>query len=180
MLKKAEYPQYQLQFHKCLWWVYQGIHTSWETHQWKKMDCVTVPVKEYMADYPIRGVQISFLFCQLCIIYYIFALSSQSKLLPTLASNSTICYLCLLVTLWPGDGFLVHRSYQASGQRKGKHISFLNGVISFLWIKVFLSFVTLQSHFFLLQCLPLTMMSQRKDMNSTARGAARLSGIITS
>lgn len=46
-------------------------------------------------------------------IYHIFfALSSPSKLLPTLKSGSTICYLCLVVTLWPGGAWLlVHTTY---------------------------------------------------------------------
>lgn len=107
MRKKAELPRYQQQL-------------SWETHQREKMDSVTEPVKEHMADYPIWRSLCLLLFSQVCIIYHIFALSSPSKPLPPLGSSSTICYLCLLVTLWPRGGLLVHTSYQAAGQKRGR------------------------------------------------------------
>lgn len=119
MGEKAELPQYQLQFQKSVWQVYWGIQNSWETHQWGIMDSVTVPVKEYMADYPIRR-SLCLLFCQVCIIHLILSISSPSKPLPPLGNSSTICYLCLLVTLWPRGGLLVHTSYQASGQKQGR------------------------------------------------------------
>lgn len=58
----------------------------------------------------------------------------------------------------------------------GKHISFLNGVVSFLWPKLFLTFVTPQNQFFSFgNRLPYIMMSLRKDRNGTATGAASLS-----
>lgn len=121
MGKRAELQQYQLRFQKSVWQkVYWGIQNSWETHQWEMMDSVTVPAKEYMADYPIRRSLCFFLFCQVCIIYHIFVLSIPSKPLPPLGSSSTICYLCLPVTLWPRGALLVHTSYQASGQKQGR------------------------------------------------------------
>lgn len=71
------------------------------------MDSVTEPTKEYMADYPIRR---SFCFAR-CVLNHISAISNPSEPMPPLGSSSTICYLRLMLTLWPKGGLLVHTSY---------------------------------------------------------------------
>lgn len=67
-----------------------------------------------MADYSIRTLCLC-LFCQVWIMCNIFFLRYLTHLSPC---GSTICYLCLVVTLCPRGGLFVHTHYKASGQRQ--------------------------------------------------------------